>query len=69
VLWLFFVYVHHCKFVVCLAAIVRMARLGWLLARSWLCCAVGHLFVLAPPSIFVAVVAVFGVSVSVPAAA
>ena len=43
VLWLFLVYVHDCKFVVCLAAIVRMARFGWLLARSWLCCAVGCL--------------------------
>ena len=69
VLWLFFVHVHHCKLVVCLAAIVRMARFGWLLARSWLCCAVGRLFDLAPPSIFVAVVGVFGASVSVPAAA
>ena len=36
VLWLFFVYVHHCKLVVCLAAVVRMARFGWLLAWSWL---------------------------------
>ena len=48
VLWLSFVYVHHCKLVVCLAAIVRMARFGWLLARSWLCCAVGCLLVVAP---------------------
>ena len=69
VLWLFLFYVHHCEFVVCLAAFVWMARFGWLLARPWLCCAVGHLFVLAPLSIFVAVVGVFGVSVSVPAAA
>ena len=60
VLWLFFVYVHHCKLVVCLAAIVRMARFGWLLARSWLCCAVGCLFVVAPCAIVAVVVVLAG---------
>ena len=60
VLWLFLVYVHDCKFVVCLAAIVRMARFGWLLARSWLCCAVGCLLVVAPCALVAVVVVLAG---------
>jgi len=60
VLWLFLFYVHHCEFVVCLAAIVRMARFGWLLARSWLCCAVGCLLVVAPCAIVAVVVVLAG---------
>ena len=66
VLWLFFVYVHHCKFVVCLAAIVRLARFGWLLARSWLCCAVGQHFVVAPRAAAAACLAVVGCSLVSP---
>ncbi|EOD34506.1 hypothetical protein EMIHUDRAFT_252885 [Emiliania huxleyi CCMP1516] len=59
VLWLFLVYVHDCKFVVCLAAIVRMARFGWL-ARSWLCCAVGCLLVVASCALVAVVVVLAG---------
>ena len=60
VLWLSFIYVHHCKLVVCLAAIVRMARFGWLLARSWLCCTVGCLLVVAPCALVTVVVVLAG---------
>ena len=37
-----------------------MARFGWLLARSWLCCAVGCLLVVAPCALVAVVVVLAG---------
>ena len=44
----------------CLAAIVRLARFGWLFAWSWLCCSGGCLLVVAPCAIVAVVVVLAG---------